>query len=257
MSEFSIIKRSALHLGLMTAVASASLTSGVMSADPQGGEGKASTTLTLEEIVVTANKRVESAQSVPIAITAFSGDSLERNQLTTLTDLANSTPGLTFNPFGGGQPEIAIRGVGTKEDGAGAGDSTLVMVDGMYFASRTSGNVDIFDLQRVEVLRGPQGTLFGKNSIGGIINYVTRKPDQEFGLKLRQIVGNYGQFDTAGAVNIPINEEIATRITFSRRDFHGYEKRVSNGETIGGDNLFSWRAQTLWEPKSDLSILLL
>jgi len=258
MSELSIPKN-ILHAGIFAVAASMALMPAAVLAEEQGGGTSSRSTVSLDEIVVTAQKRVETAQSVPIAITAFSGESLEQDQLTTLTDLANSTPGLTFNPFGGGQPEIAIRGVGTKEDGPGAGDSTLVMVDGMYFASRTAANVDIFDLERVEVLRGPQGTLFGKNSIGGIINYVTKNPTDEFDIRIRQIVGNYGQFDTAAMVNLPVSEELNTRFVISRRAFDGYEKWVGpygTGDSIGGDNLFSWRAQALWEPEDDLSILL-
>ena len=166
----------------------------------------------LDTIVVTAQKREETAQSVPISISAFSGETLEQGQLTTLTDLAQVTPGLAFNTFQPGQPEISIRGVGTKEDGAGASDSTLVMVDGVYIAARSASNVDIFDLERVEVLRGPQGTLFGKNSIGGVINYITRKPDDEFRVRVRQTVGKYDQFDTAAMVNVPLTDNLFTKV---------------------------------------------
>ena len=211
----------------------------------------------LDTIVVTAQKREETAQSVPISISAFSGESLEQGQLTTLTDLAQVTPGLAFNTFQPGQPEISIRGVGTKEDGAGASDSTLVMVDGVYVAARSASNVDIFDLERVEVLRGPQGTLFGKNSIGGVINYITRKPDDEFRVRVRQTVGKYDQFDTAAMVNVPLTDNLFTKLSFSRRAFEGYDRWIGpgQGDEIGGNNLFAWRAQALWEAADDLSVL--
>lgn len=142
----------------------------------------------IADIVVTAQKRAENIQDVPIAISTFNTEQLERSNVSSLQDLQGRTPGLVINSFSPGQPEVAIRGVGTKEDGAGASDSTLVMVDGVYFATRTATNLDIFDLQQVEVLRGPQGTLFGKNAIAGVINYVTKKPTLgEFELKVRQI----------------------------------------------------------------------
>ncbi|MFT5472374.1 MAG: iron complex outermembrane receptor protein [Kiritimatiellia bacterium] len=221
-----------------------------------------------DTIVVTAQKREESVQSVPVAISAFTGDALEAGQVTTTTDLAQLTPGLSFNTFQPGQPEISIRGVGTKEDGAGASDSTLVMVDGVYIAARSASNIDIFDLERVEILRGPQGTLFGKNAIGGVINYVTRKPDDLFRVRLRQTIGSYDQFDTAGVINMPLADNLFTKFSFSRRAFGGYDEWIIPGqdeqpwrtpaqsEQIGGDNLFAWRSQTLWEATDTLSVLL-
>ena len=219
-------------------------------------------------IVVTAQKREESLQSIPVAISAVAGEALEAGSITSATDLAQITPGLAFNTFQPGQPEISIRGIGTKEDGAGASDSTLVMVDGVYIAARSASNVDIFDLERVEILRGPQGTLFGKNSIGGVINYVTRKPDSTFRARLRQTIGNYGQFDTAGLINVPLADNLFTKFSFSRRTSDGYDdwtipeqvveqSRVPGTvERIGGNNQFAWRWQTLWEPSDTLDVLL-
>lgn len=221
----------------------------------------------LTEIVVTAQKRAESMQDVPIAISAFSGDTLEHANISSLEDVQGRAPGLVINSFSPGQPEIAIRGVGTKEDGAGASDSTLVMVDGVYFAARSATNIDIFDLERLEVLRGPQGTLFGKNAIAGVINYVTRKPTLgEFELKIRQTVGNFGTFDTGAGVNIPIGQDVAARLSFSRRSTDGYLTRVNVGtpavpigteddDDIGFANRFAWRAAVKWEPSDTLSVL--
>ena len=244
--------------GLLLAAGSQAIVAG-MGAVAQEAESpeEAGDYRSLDTVVVTAQKREETAQSVPISITAFSGEAMEQGQLATLTDLAQVTPGLAFNTFQPGQPEISIRGVGTKEDGAGASDSTLVMVDGVYVAARSASNVDIFDLERVEVLRGPQGTLFGKNSIGGVINYITRKPDDEFRLRVRQTVGSYDQFDTAAMVNVPLTDNLFTKLSFNRRSFEGYDRWIGpgRGDEIGGNNLFSWRAQALWEAASDLSVL--
>ncbi|MDF1835765.1 MAG: TonB-dependent receptor plug domain-containing protein, partial [Alteraurantiacibacter sp. bin_em_oilr2.035] len=177
----------------------------------------------LNEIIVTAQKRAENLQDVPVAVTAFGGEALDQANMKGLEDVQGRAPGLVISSFSPGQPEIAIRGVGTKEDGAGASDSTLIMVDGVYFATRTATNIDIFDLERLEVLRGPQGTLFGKNAIAGVVNYVTRKPTLgEFEFKARQTVGNFGTFDTGAGVNIPLGENVAARLSFSRRDTDGY-----------------------------------
>jgi len=222
----------------------------------------------IADIVVTAQKRAENIQDVPIAISTFNTEQLERSNVSSLQDLQGRTPGLVINSFSPGQPEVAIRGVGTKEDGAGASDSTLVMVDGVYFATRTATNLDIFDLQQVEVLRGPQGTLFGKNAIAGVINYVTKKPTLgEFELKVRQTVGNFGTFDTGAGVNVPISDTLAARFSFSRRETDGYLTRLNVGvpavpfgvedaDDIGYANRFAWRAALKWEP-SDATTLLI
>lgn len=222
----------------------------------------------IAEIVVTAQKRAENLQDVPVAVTAFGGDALEQANIKSLEDIQGRAPGLVINSFSPGQPEVAIRGVGTKEDGAGASDSTLIMVDGVYFATRTATNIDIFDLERLEVLRGPQGTLFGKNAIAGVVNYVTRKPTiGEFEFKLRQTVGNFGTFDNGAGVNIPLGERAAARLSISRRDTNGYLTRVNVGtpaipvgteddDDIGFAERFSWRAALKWEPSDRTSLLL-
>ncbi len=222
----------------------------------------------IAEIVVTAQKRAENVQDVPIAISTFNGELLDQANISSLQDLQGRTPGLVINSFSPGQPEVAIRGVGTKEDGAGASDSTLVMVDGVYFATRTATNLDIFDLEQVEVLRGPQGTLFGKNAIAGVINYVTRKPTLgEFELKVRQTVGNFGTFDTGAGVNVPIGDTLAARLSFSRRSTDGYLTRLNVGvpalptgiedaDDIGYADRFAWRAAVKWEPSDATTFLL-
>jgi len=109
----------------------------------------------IEEIIVTAQKRAESLQDIPLAISAFSGEQIAEDGIRDLNDIQGRTPGLVVANFSPGQPEIAIRGIGTKEDGAAAGDSTVVSVDDVYIAARTAQIFDIFDLERVEVLRGP------------------------------------------------------------------------------------------------------
>ena len=222
----------------------------------------------IAEIVVTAQKRAENLQDVPVAVTAFGGDALEQANIKALEDIQGRAPGLVINSFSPGQPEVAIRGVGTKEDGAGASDSTLIMVDGVYFATRTATNIDIFDLERLEVLRGPQGTLFGKNAIAGVVNYVTRKPTiGDFEFKVRQTVGNFGTFDTAAGVNIPLGDAAAARLSMSRRDTDGFLTRVNVGtpavplgteddDDIGFAERFSWRAAVRWEATERTSVLL-
>ncbi len=209
----------------------------------------------LEEIVVTAQKREETLQEVPLSITVFSGASLEQDGISNLQDIGSQTPGLVFTAFSVGQPEISIRGVSTKEDGASANDSTVVSVDDVYIAARTAQVFDIFDLERVEVLRGPQGTLYGKNSIGGSINFVTLKPSQEKIFRVQQTVGNYERFDTGLLLSGPLSEDLAAKLSFSRRDHGGWLDNLWVGEEQGGIETYAWRTQAVWTPRPDLEFI--
>jgi len=217
--------------------------------------------MAIEEIIVTAQKRSENLQETPLAITAIGGATLREDNISNLQDVGNRTPGMVFAAFSPGQPEIAIRGIGTKEDGASASDSVVVSVDGVYIAARTAQVFDLFDLKRVEVLRGPQGTLSGKNAIGGSINFVTIKPDEDTKVRFRQTVGNYGRFDTAGMLSGQIAKNLFGKVTFSRRKYDGYITNVLKGSKLFGKkiddgNTFSYRGTLRWTPSDSLEIML-
>jgi iron complex outermembrane receptor protein len=213
------------------------------------------------DIIVTANRREESLQKVPAAITAITGETLARDNITSLEGVADKTPGLTFAAFAEGQPEIAIRGVGTKEDGPAASDSTVVSIDGVYIAARSSQVFDLFDLERVEVLRGPQGTLYGKNSIGGSINFVTIKPTADFRLKAQVKVGNYGRMDAAGLISGPIADTLFAKVAVSYRSSDGYLRNVLvgspyYGQRWGGTESISVRGALRWVPNGRFEAML-
>ncbi len=207
--------------------------------------------LVLEEVVVTAQRREETLLEVPLSITVFSGKSLEEDGISSLQDIGSQTPGLVFTAFSVGQPEISIRGISTKEDGASANDSTVVSVDDVYIAARTAQVFDIFDLERVEVVRGPQGTLYGKNSIGGSINFVTLKPSDEKIARIAQTFGNHTRLDTGALLSGPLSDQLAAKIAFSRRDHDGFLRNLLNGEEQGEMETYAWRAQALWTPTAE------
>jgi iron complex outermembrane receptor protein len=227
----------------------------------------------IEEIIVTAQKREESLQNVSAAVTALSGDFIRDADIAQFSEVADHTPGLVFSPFSVGQPEIAIRGVTTKEDGAGASDATMVSVDGIYIAARTAQVFDIFDLERVEVLRGPQSTLHGKNTIAGALNFVTSKPTADTVVRLRQTVGDYGRFDTAGLVSGQIAGSLYGKFSFSRRKHDGYLRNIlpswidpnsgfvvknpDYGRRQGESNTFNWRTHLRYEPSDKLDLTLM
>lgn len=209
----------------------------------------------IEEVTVTAQKREESLQEVPIAITAFSGEVLREDGVVTLHDISEKTPNMVFSAFSVGQPEIAIRGIGTKEDGAAASDSTVVSVDDIYIAARTAQVFDIFDLERIEVLRGPQGTLYGKNSIGGSINFVTAKPTADTQIRVAQTIGDFGRFDTGGLITGGLSDNLAGKFSFSRRKFDGYLDNLLFDERWGEADTLAMRAQLMWTAADKVDVL--
>lgn len=210
----------------------------------------------MDEIIVTAQKREQSLQDIPMAITAISARQIIEDGIQDLNDIQGRTPGLVVANFSIGQPEIAIRGIGTKEDGAAAGDSVVVSVDDVYVAARTAQIFDIFDLERVEVLRGPQGTLYGKNSIGGSINFITRKPTQETRISFRQTVAEFGTYDTGGLISGGLGDNLAGKFSFSRRKSDGYIVHVPSGrDDLGFTDTLAYRAQLVWTPSDTVEAI--
>ncbi|MCF7982631.1 MAG: TonB-dependent receptor [Pseudomonadales bacterium] len=211
----------------------------------------------IEEIVVTAQKKEESLQDIPMAISAFSGEQIAEDGIKDLNDIQGRTPGLVVANFSPGQPEIAIRGIGTKEDGAAAGDSTVVSVDDVYIAARTAQVFDIFDLERIEVLRGPQGTLYGKNSIGGSINFITKKPTQQREFNFRQTIAEWDTFDTAAYISGGLSENVAGKVSLSRRKTDGFIENIPlNKDDTGESETLSYRAQLVWDASESTEITL-
>lgn len=210
----------------------------------------------MDEIIVTAQKREQSLQDIPMAISAISGRQIIEDGIQDLNDIQGRIPGLVVANFSVGQPEIAIRGIGTKEDGAAAGDSTVVSVDDVYIAARTAQIFDIFDLERVEVLRGPQGTLYGKNSIGGSINFITKKPTQETSIRFRQTVADFNTFDTGGLISGGLGDNLAGKFSFSRRKSDGYIVHVPSGrDDLGFTDTLAYRAQLVWTPSDTVEAI--
>ena len=154
----------------------------------------------IEEVIVTAERRAESLQSVPIAVTAFTGDELDQQGIVDIKGITERTPGFTMGVFNPGQPQFYIRGIGSNEDGAGGDQSVIVFIDEVYIGRSAGSDFDLFDLERVEVLRGPQGTLFGKNVIGGAVSLVTKKPTEETEMKFEGTVGNLDEIAVRGLV---------------------------------------------------------
>ncbi len=184
----------------------------------------------LDEIVVTARRRTEVLQDVPIAVTAVSGEQLEARGAADITELARSTPGLTLNAARGSNSTLIsfIRGVGQQDPLWGFDPGVGLYVDDVYIARPQAAVLDIFDVARIEVLRGPQGTLYGRNTIGGAIKYVT-DPITDTEAEIRASYGSYDQRDVVVQVGSPLNDQWAMSAAFARYLRDGYGENVNTG----------------------------
>jgi iron complex outermembrane recepter protein len=160
----------------------------------------------IEEIIVTAQKREESIQETPISVTAFTGESLQTKGVSNVVDLAAIVPNMriTDNPGTTSTTTISMRGLAQGNPSASFSPKVGLYVDGAYIAEMKGSNFDLEDLERVEVLRGPQGTLYGRNTIGGAVNFITRKPTEERSITLKTEVGNFDAFNGRLTVNVPL-----------------------------------------------------
>jgi len=197
----------------------------------------------LEEVLVTATHRTENLQDIAISVTAISGEDLEKADIFDPTTIAYRVPGMTYGEFAPGQAIISLRGVSSTDDGAGLDNSVAVFLDGVYIGRGAAINFDMFDLDRIEVLRGPQGTLFGRNAIGGAINAVTARPTDFFTAKAGVTVGNEGILRYRGLISGPFTENLSGKISFTHREHDGWVRNVALGTDVADEDQSSIRGQ--------------
>ena len=223
---------------------------------PAGGRSSA----LLEEVVVTARKREESLQDAPIAVSAFSGEALDFRGVTDLERLDQFTPNLVLNeaPTNSNVTNAAvfIRGIGQNDFVPVIDPGVGIYVDGVYLGRSVGAVLDLVDLERIEVLRGPQGTLFGRNTIGGAISMTSKQPDEEFGGKVDLKVGTDAMVKARGSVNVPLADNLFGRFSLATFQQDGYVKRVFDGKDLGDQDVFAGRGSVRWQPAADLDITL-
>lgn len=236
----------------------------------------------LEEIVVTAQKRAENVQDVPIAITAFTSQAIEARGITGVQQLSALSPGVNLDetsPFSGSYNVLAasIRGVGQDDFALNVDPGVGVYVDGVYLARTVGANQDLMDVDRIEVLKGPQGTLFGRNSIGGAISIVTARPRDEFSARAKVTLGSRNRRDFDLFLNVPIAQNLLSTLSASSRQQDGFQKRIPfpgaasyytdpfvwqhagydrSGKAQGGKGVFNIRGKLLFMPADGLDITL-
>ncbi|MBO9623032.1 MAG: TonB-dependent receptor [Sphingomonas sp.] len=210
------------------------------------------------EIVVTAQGRAQVLADVPLAVSAISAETLQQSGATDIRQLNQVAPSLLVSSTGSeANGSARIRGIGTVGDNPGLESSVAVFIDGVYRSRSGIGLNELGEIERIEVLRGPQGTLFGRNASAGIINIVSKAPSFDFGAGAEATYGNYDHLRLSGYLNVPLGKALAGRIdgVYVRRD--GFYQDVTNDQDVNNRNRYFLRGQLLFEPSSDLTVRLI
>lgn len=238
----------AIRAALVSAVSIQGLVGFAAQAQTAGNTG-------IEDIVVTAQRQAQSLQDVPIAVSAFSAEALEAKQINNANQLQLSLPNITFTKSNFTGSSFTIRGVGDLCVGVSCDSATAIHLNDMPLFATRLFETEFFDLERVEVLRGPQGTLFGRNATAGVINFVTAKPDASaFKASGEGSYGNFNEIRVQGMVNVPVTDTLAVRAAgfFLKRD--GYTENLFDGQDHDNREMFALRGSLRWEPTEDTTI---
>ena len=214
----------------------------------------------LEEIIVTARKRSEDIQKTPVSITALSPAEISQDNIRDIGDLRGLVPNLEILPesnYGRAAESITIRGIGQSSFVANVDPGVGLYMNDLYIARPEGQVLGFYDLAGVQVLKGPQGTLFGKNTIGGAMLITTQLPTDEFGGYLEFRAGEYNRIESEGALNLPVNDKLAIRASFATSDIDGYIKNKLDSATENDQHEKSGRIQFRLKPLDDLSVDLL
>ena len=250
----------------VSAIAVAAFTGGPSLAQEGQQEGAprgSATALLVEEIVVTAEKRSvgRSVQKAPLAVNVISGDAVEALQLENVIDIGNTQPNVRLQSVGSvpGVANFSIRGIGFNSSVPSDEPTVGIVVDGVPLAATYGAYLDTFDLEAVEVLRGPQGTLFGRNSTGGVVTFRSRRPNGEFGARGRIIVGSQERISVAGSLEGPLlGEELAGKVTVMVESRDGFFDNASiEGDKVGEREAIFVRPTIVWLPSYNFDLTLI
>lgn len=212
----------------------------------------------LEEIVVTAQKRSEALQDTPISLAALTATALENKGVRDINDLRSVVPNLQVapHPASASTARIYIRGVGNFDDQITQDPSVAVYMDGVYIARSQGLSAEVADVERIEVLRGPQGSLYGRNATGGAINYITRAPRlDKFEADQTLTFGNYDQFRSRTRLNVPVSDTVAVELAYLHSEKDGFVKNLGTGVSRFGDQRRdAYRAAVLWQPSDTVEV---
>jgi iron complex outermembrane recepter protein len=246
--------RQSIHLSLLALCASG----GAVAADaPATPAEPAAETVELTTITVTAQRRTEASQNVPIALQVVTPQQIDNLAATDLASMSGYVPGLAVSGEQPTQPGFTLRGISVSDFGIGTDSPIGIYEDGVY-AGKTGGALLMFnDVQRVEVLKGPQGTLFGRNSAAGAISVTSNAPTDEWAGAAKLRFGNYGQQYYEAMVNAPLGADVAGRITFVKNRSDGWLRDSATGQRYDRDNDWGTRAQLMWHAPGDTRVRLI
>ena len=198
----------------------------------------------IEEVIVTAERQASSIQDTALSITAFDSTLIESLNLRNQEDLQNYIPATTIQPY-----DISIRGIGRMFRALGGDPGVGTYVDGAYSVDFGIASTDngLYDVERIEILRGPQGTLYGRNSIGGAVNFITTKPSQDFAAEIRTLVGSYGMAEGYGFINGGLTDNISARLIVVNRSRDGVIKDLGAGEDLDSYEDENYTLALRWE----------
>jgi len=212
---------------------------------------------TVGEVVVTAQRREQALQDVPIAVSAFSGEGLKEQRIETGSDLLFAVPNVNFSRANFGGFNFQIRGIGTKLVATSADAAIGVHVNNVPLGASTLADSNFFDVERIEILRGPQGTQFGRNTTGGLINIITNKPTDDFSASITGELANYNSRRANGFINIPLGDKLAFRAAGSYFKREGFGENLVTGDDIDGRDLWATRLTLAFNPTDTFSAYLM
>jgi len=211
----------------------------------------------IENIMVTARRVEEPLQKVPVAITAFTEKDIENQHITNIQQLALATPNLWMerNTSSSSGSRAAIRGIGEDESMFTSDTPVGIYIDDVYIPRQTGAQFDLYEVDRVEVLRGPQGTLYGRNTSAGAIKLVSKQPTKELALNLEAALGNYDRIDARGLVGVPVTDWFSFQIAAMTRNHSGYDENLYNGDYVNNQKIWGTRASLRFMPSDRVDIL--
>lgn len=237
------------------ALAVASTTAALGSGHTLAEDGRISA---IEEIIVTAQKREESLQDAPISISAFTGEGLERIGANTALDVAEHTPNLTMmkSPTTSFGMSVGIRGISSSEPALSYDSKVGIYLDGAYIGKNAGAVFDVVNLERIEVLRGPQGTLYGKNTTGGAINLITKKPSGELRFKQQLTTGNAGLLVSSTSLDLPKQGDLSASLSYTKKESDGHWENINPAgpKDLGSEDTEAFRIAVRWEPGDNLTV---
>ncbi|MDE2134920.1 MAG: TonB-dependent receptor [Alphaproteobacteria bacterium] len=250
--QFWSVKSAVLLAGASLAALAWAAPAAAQTSPPAGDQTNASTSL--ETVTVTARRREESAKDVPISITAFSAEQLNQTGAVDITALQQSTPNLSLSDARGSNSTLTafIRGVGQQDPLWGFEPGVGLYVDDVYIARPQGAVLDVYNIDHIEVLRGPQGTLYGRNTIGGAVKYVTRRLDNVASLDLRGTVGAFNERDVVASGSLPLTDDLTVGGAFASEQHDGYGKNLITGADNYNKDVWAARATVEYTPRDDL-----